>query len=761
MTDKIDFEFNEEEKAEIRNMIQNILNIKRQKEQESKEETPEIKLGRRLEQRSNPELSEQILEHLITRYKIDNNKLPQQEVLINLMIDFLGNIQKTSDFYNLKNTESEIKKNSKLGETIGIGFHGKVYNFQLNSSQTKKNGKRLALKLVKEGIPYTIDIHITSAILLAFYDFQPKYYNKYFMEIGKYDSKSKERTFQNLQNENTRIDEKNIKFHILYNFTNISDQVRNSMLRLSNNELMKIDLRRLNSEKVQNNIEQYLEYFDTYKNIFSSNKIKVKKELNKLLYINEKFVIDLIKFRTKRGCFNVSRKDLAIQIDCISSSYKVIKLSKSERPFFERILRKCKKNYENLHLGTNPAFSWMLYLLVKNNVLNDTEYDDYVVKFNKKSENFKRIAEEIRTEEINIQKKEEKIAVKKEEAKNSEIKDSKKVEIKKVDKKEEKKVEIKRVDKKEDQKVEIKKVDKKEDQKFEIKKVDKKEDQKVEIKRVDKKEEKKEEEKVEVKVEKKEEKKVEIKEEEKVEVKVEIKEEKKVEIKEEKKIEKTKEEEKKEEKKKEERKDVQYQENKENISINKKEDTKYDKKGEIIPNKDKNKIEIVQNEKEKINEDIDKKNEKENKQLDNIKNDNNLIIKKEDSKIIVNQKKDESSNIKKENTSIKQQNNLNNNKEVTNSSKIKEIELNINIDNLKLKDKIEVVNESLSFENLNSNDRDKKISLNNNGNIVQSDGKEIIYKSNKSTSTSTNKKNGNNKKSGWCCCGSNSVDVID
>ena len=689
MTDKIDFEFKEEERAEIRNMIQNILNIKRQKEQESKEETPEIKLGRRLEQRSNPELSEQILEHLITRYKIDNNKLPQQEVLINLMIDFLGNIQKTSDFYNLKNTESEIKKNSKLGETIGIGFHGKVYNFQLNSSQTKKNGKRLALKLVKEGIPYTIDIHITSAILLAFYDFQPKYYNKYFMEIGKYDSKSKERTFQNLQNENTRIDEKNIKFHILYNFTNISDQVRNSMLRLSNNELMKIDLRRLNSEKVQNNIEQYLEYFDTYKNIFSSNKIKVKKELNKLLYINEKFVIDLIKFRTKRGCFNVSRKDLAIQIDCISSSYKVIKLSKSERPFFERILRKCKKNYENLHLGTNPAFSWMLYLLVKNNVLNDTEYDDYVVKFNKKSENFKRIAEEIRTEEINIQKKEEKIAVKKEEAKNSEIKDSKKVEIKRVDKKEEKK------------------------------------------------------------------------EEEKVEVKVEIKEEKKVEIKEEKKIEKTKEEEKKEEKKKEERKDVQYQENKENISINKKEDTKYDKKGEIIPNKDKNKIEIVQNEKEKINEDIDKKNEKENKQLDNIKNDNNLIIKKEDSKIIVNQKKDESSNIKKENTSIKQQNNLNNNKEVTNSSKIKEIELNINIDNLKLKDKIEVVNESLSFENLNSNDRDKKISLNNNGNIVQSDGKEIIYKSNKSTSTSTNKKNGNNKKSGWCCCGSNSVDVID
>jgi hypothetical protein len=207
------------------------------------------------------------------------------------------------------------------------------------------------------------------------------------------------------------------------------------MLRLSNNELMKIDLRRLNSERVQNNIEQYLEYFDTYKNMFSSNKIKVKKELNKLLNINEKFVVDLIKFRTKRGCFNISIKELAIQIECISSSYKVIKLSKSDRPFFEKILRKCKKDYENLHLGTNPAFSWMLYLLVKNNVLSDTEYDDYVIKFNKKSENFKRIAEEIRIQEINIQNKEVKIEVKKEEIKKAEIKNNKKDEMKKVEKK--------------------------------------------------------------------------------------------------------------------------------------------------------------------------------------------------------------------------------------------------------------------------------------------------------------------------------------
>ena len=717
MNDKIDFEFSEEEKAEIGNLIQNILNIKRQKEQEGKDESPEIKLGRKLEQRSDPELSEQILKHIIIRYKIDNNKLPQQEELINLMIDFLGNIQKTSNFYNLKNTESEIKKSYKLGEKIGIGFHGKVYNFQLNSSQTKKSGKKLALKLVKEGIPYTIDIHITSAILLAFYDFQPKYYNRYFMEIGKYENKSKKRTFQNLQNENTRIDEKNIKFHILYNFTNISDQVRNSMLRLSNNELMKIDLRRLNSERVQNNIEQYLEYFDTYKNMFSTNKIKVKKELNKLLNINEKFIVDLIKFRTKRGCFNASKKELAIQIECISSSYKVIKLLKSERPFFERILKKCKKDYENLHLGTNPAFSWMLYLLAKNNALNETEYDDYVIKFNKKSENFKRIADELRTEEINIQKKEEKIDVKKEETKNAEIKENKK---------EEKKVEIKKDNKKDVKKVEIKKNEKKEEKKVEIKKEDKKDVKTAEMK----KEEQKEEKTIEIK-----------KEEKKIDEKVEIK---------------------KEEKNKEERKDVKSEENKENLNINSKEDIKYDQKEDIIHILDKSKMEIVK--KEKINENKDEKNENQSNRLDNTQKDKNIIAKKENSKNIVSQKKVESDNNIVKNNSIKQPDNINNNKDMPNSnSKIKGIELNLNIDNLKMKDKIIVVNESLSFENLNSNDNDKKISLKDKGKIIQTDGKEIIYKSNKSTSTSTNKKIDNKKKAGWCwcCCGSNAVDVID
>ena len=78
-----------------------------------------------------------------------------------------------------------------------------------------------------------------------------------------------------------------------------------------------------------------------------------------------------------------------------------------------------------------------------------------------------------------------------------------------------------------------------------------------------------------------------------------------------------------------------------------------------------------------------------------------------------------------------------------------------------MKDKINVVNESLSFENLNSNDNEKKISIKDNGKIIQSDGKEILYKSNKSTTESTNKKIDNKKKTGWCCCGRNAVDVID
>lgn len=65
-------------------------------------------MGRRLEQRSYEKLSKEILEHIITRYEIDNKKLPTKENLIDLMINFLGNIQKTPDYYNLKNGKKVI-----------------------------------------------------------------------------------------------------------------------------------------------------------------------------------------------------------------------------------------------------------------------------------------------------------------------------------------------------------------------------------------------------------------------------------------------------------------------------------------------------------------------------------------------------------------------------------------------------------------------------------------------------------------------------
>jgi ATP-dependent exoDNAse (exonuclease V) alpha subunit len=58
---------------EIKNLINSILSIKRQKGNEHENESPEIKLGRRLVQRSFKKLSEQILDYLIERYDIKNN----------------------------------------------------------------------------------------------------------------------------------------------------------------------------------------------------------------------------------------------------------------------------------------------------------------------------------------------------------------------------------------------------------------------------------------------------------------------------------------------------------------------------------------------------------------------------------------------------------------------------------------------------------------------------------------------------------------
>jgi hypothetical protein len=231
--EKVDFEFNEVNKNRMRNLIKNISEIKRQRELENNNESSEVKLGRRLEQRSYKKLSEEILEHLIIRYAMDFNKLPLQQKLIEMMINFLGNIQKSPDYYNLKNKRNEIDFKRDNHKKIGSGLNGRVYTFKLDSTQTKKNSKSIAYKYLKDKDSYNFDIHISSAILLALYGFQPKYYNKYFMEIGDYEGKSQQRKFLNLMpdgrnivgklvnKEGTYIIEKNIKWYILYNFANI------------------------------------------------------------------------------------------------------------------------------------------------------------------------------------------------------------------------------------------------------------------------------------------------------------------------------------------------------------------------------------------------------------------------------------------------------------------------------------------------------------------------------------------------------------
>ena len=395
MTEKRDYNSNEDKEKKIDELIEGILKIERIKQKENKDESIEIKLGRRLEQRSYDKLSEEILEHLISRFEIDNNELPSENELIKMMFNFLGNIQKTPEHYNLINNENKLSK-VYCENKIGTGFHAFVFAFKMKKSSTKKKKKYLAFKAQKIGIPYTIDIHITSAILLALYDFQPKYYNQFFMEIGQYENKSNQRKFYNLKSEGRNVVENNIRFYILFNFTNISDQIRNSMIRAKNNELIKIDIRRLNSERLHQNIEKYLDFIDRYNDIFFNHKKEVKNELDKLLILDEEFLIDLIKFRTERGCFDIPRKELAIQIDCITSSYKVIKISKDDNPIFSEILKQCKKNYRNLHNEANPAFSWMLYILLQYKVINQQEYNDYVTKFNNKSEIFENLASKIR-----------------------------------------------------------------------------------------------------------------------------------------------------------------------------------------------------------------------------------------------------------------------------------------------------------------------------------------------------------------------------
>ena len=402
MSEKIDFE-SQNKKREISELIQSILNIKRQKRKENINETPEIKLGRRLEQRSYEKLSKEILEHLIIRYEIDNDKLPSRENLINLMIKFLGNIQKIPDYYNLKNEKYDIDLNI-FDYKVGEGANGKVYSIKPNELITKKTKKALAYKLQKNGIPYNIDIHMSSAALLALYDFQPKYYNQYFMEIGKYENKSRERTFIRVLRgiiESSQITTKNIKWYILFNFTNIRDQVHNLMLREINEEFTKIDIRPFNSEHKPYNIKSNLKHINNNISIFKIQKKILFNELNKILIINEDLLIDLIIFRTRRGCFNIiDKEDLAVQFECISSSYKAIKFEYGDN--FSNTYKIYKKSFYNKHYRYNLALSWMLYSFLNNQILTQIEYNDYINKFNEKAEKLEQIAAKIRNEEISI-----------------------------------------------------------------------------------------------------------------------------------------------------------------------------------------------------------------------------------------------------------------------------------------------------------------------------------------------------------------------
>ena len=126
--------------TKINNLIEYIVSLKREKVKEKNNESAYIKLARRLEQRANKILSEEIAFHLIINYEINNNKLPSKEVLIQLMINFLGNIQKSQNNYKLIDNKKEIYL--KVNELIGNGSHGNIYSYNLKTfKQTSKQKK--------------------------------------------------------------------------------------------------------------------------------------------------------------------------------------------------------------------------------------------------------------------------------------------------------------------------------------------------------------------------------------------------------------------------------------------------------------------------------------------------------------------------------------------------------------------------------------------------------------------------------------------
>jgi hypothetical protein len=165
------------------------------------------------------------------------------------------------------------------------------------------------------------------------------------------------------------------------------------MERKYNKEFTKIDIKHLNSETRSKNIQTNLLYFDQYEDIFVNCKDIVIKELNKLLNIKEDFLIDLVIFRTERGCFEIQKNKLNLEIRCLSSCFKVIKLNKDN--YFEEVLNGSKRNYKGVHLTYNPAFSWMLFLLYNKNILKEEQYNKFIHKFNEMAEKFEKKAKSI------------------------------------------------------------------------------------------------------------------------------------------------------------------------------------------------------------------------------------------------------------------------------------------------------------------------------------------------------------------------------
>lgn len=145
-------------------LIQSILNIKRKIEKENSI-NPWNKIRKKIRAKVKSKISKEILEHIITSYKIDNNQLPTREKLIELMIKFLGNIQKTPNYYNLKNNYKEIYIRRRYDFKIGSGCNAKIYSFKPYDLKTKKKSKKLACEDKK--MEYLIILTYIS--LLLFY----------------------------------------------------------------------------------------------------------------------------------------------------------------------------------------------------------------------------------------------------------------------------------------------------------------------------------------------------------------------------------------------------------------------------------------------------------------------------------------------------------------------------------------------------------------------------------------------------------------